>query len=119
MQTRQVKDIINLTRTTTQQNYFEYNSNYYSQENGLPMGSPLSGLLADIYIHNLEINKIQNHINPFKDNIIYWFRYVDDIICLFKGNEIEGMQFLAYLNSISNSIKFTMESHTEKIEYLD
>jgi hypothetical protein len=116
---REIKDIISLTKTCCDQNYFEFNSKYYLQENGLAMGSPLSGLLSDIYMHNLEIKNICNTSNPYNDKIIYWHRYVDDIICLFNGTIEESKDFLSFLNTISPEIKFTQEIQTNEINYLD
>ena len=39
------------------------------------MGSPISGILAEIYIHNIEQNHIINN-NKYTNKIIYWHRYV-------------------------------------------
>lgn len=50
---------------------------------------PLSGLLADIYMHNMESEKIINERDPIKKQIKYSFRYDDVIICLFEGTEDE------------------------------
>lgn len=115
----EIDDIIKLTKTATDQNYFEYNSNFYKQKDGLAMGSPLSGLLANIFINDLETSKIINKNNPFYKNIIYWYRYIDDIICLFNGNEVEKEEFFNFLNTLSNKIKFTMENQNKQINFLD
>lgn len=116
---QQIRDIIQLTKTCINQNYFEFNSHFYQQENGLAMGSPLSGLLSDIFMHNLEDNNIINDSNPFRNKIIYWYRYVDDIICLFNGTKEESENFLTYLNSLSMNIQFTSENNSTNINYLD
>lgn len=60
---------------------------------GLIMDSPLAGLLADIYIHNVGVSQINNKINPLLPKIKYWFRYVDDILCLFEGSKEESNDF--------------------------
>lgn len=39
------------------QNYFKFNNNMYSQKDGVPMGSPLSPLLAEMFMNHLE-NKV-------------------------------------------------------------
>ena len=36
------------------QNYFQYNNQYYKPENGIAMGSPISGILAEIYLQLIE-----------------------------------------------------------------
>ena len=34
--------------------YFQFRSSFYQQINGLPIGAPLSGLLANIYVEHIE-----------------------------------------------------------------
>ena len=70
-----IHEIITLTKIITEQNYFTYNNKIYTQTDGLPMGSPISGILAEIFIHNIEQNHIINN-NKYTNKIIYWHRYV-------------------------------------------
>ena len=58
-----IHEIITLTKLITEQNYFTYNNKIYTQTEGLPMGSPISGILAEIYIHNIEQNHIINNLS--------------------------------------------------------
>ena len=76
-------------------------------------------MISEIYLHSLEINQINNNLNPFYSKIKYWFRYVDDVICLFEGDENESENLLEYLNTLNNKIKFTKESNTNTINFLD
>jgi hypothetical protein len=48
------KEIVNLLETTLHQNYFHYNGNYYKPKTGIAMGSPLSGIIGEIFLQNLE-----------------------------------------------------------------
>ena len=34
--------------------YLQFRNSFYQQINGLPMGAPLSGLLANIYVEHIE-----------------------------------------------------------------
>ena len=82
-----INEIINITNTITKQNYFTHNNKYYTQQEGLPMGSPISCILAEIFIHNIEQTHILNPDNNKQaTKILYWHRYVDDILCLYNGN---------------------------------
>ena len=65
------------------QNYFKFNNTIYSQLNGLPMGSPLSPLLSEIFIDFLENQIFTN--NPITKNVLHWARYVDDVFCIWAG----------------------------------
>jgi Reverse transcriptase (RNA-dependent DNA polymerase). len=40
--------------TILNQNYFRFNNKIYKQEDGIPMGSPTSSILSEIFIQNLE-----------------------------------------------------------------
>jgi hypothetical protein len=53
-----VKDIHSLIQLILEQNYFQYNNGFFTQTNGLAMGTPISGLLAEILIQYIEHNRI-------------------------------------------------------------
>lgn len=46
------------------------------------MGNPLSPLLAEIFMNNLE-NKFHKH--SISKRFLYWHRYVGDIIAILQG----------------------------------
>ena len=55
---------------------------------GLPGGFLISGILAEILISHLELEYILNTSkNKYVHNVIYRYRYVDDILFLYKGNK--------------------------------
>lgn len=110
-------EILNLLEICISKNYFIFNNKLYNQTDGLAMGNPLSPLLADIFMDNLE-NKISK-LNNFK-NCLYWFRYVDDILIAFTGTDRQLNKFFKEVNNIHPQIKFTMEVETDKcINFLD
>ena len=81
------------------------------------MGNPLSPLLAEIFMNNLE-DIISKH--PLFKKCIYWHRYVDDILVCFNGTYRQIDTFLQYLNTVHPNIKFTMELESNNsINFLD
>ena len=83
--------------------YFSYQGEYYEQREGAAMGSPVSAIVANLYMEFFE--KLAISTSPVKPRI--WKRYVDDIYCIIeKGSE---SVFLNHLNSIRPQIQFTME----------
>jgi hypothetical protein len=72
-----IKEIMLLTELIIKQNYFELNSNFYLQLQGLAMGALSSALLSEIYLQHIEHNQILDHL--IKHKIIAYHRYVDDI----------------------------------------
>ncbi|MGH9701260.1 MAG: reverse transcriptase domain-containing protein, partial [Candidatus Acidiferrales bacterium] len=99
------------------ENYFQFNNEYYQQKDGLAMGSPLSPLLAEIFMSHFEENFLNT---PHAQNICFWFRYVDDILVCFNGSAEDLQLTLNHLNSIHPKIKFTLEiEQNNKINFLD
>ncbi len=115
-----IDEIITLITTITEQNYFQHNNKFYSQTDGLPMGNPLSGTLANIYMNHFENQHILTKTNNKNQIIKYWHRYVDDIIILFNGTTRQLSNFHKNINNKHPNIKFTLESETNKsINFLD
>ena len=120
IEAKKVKEAIEILKTIMQQNYFQHDNKFYTQNDGLPMGSPLSGTLANIYLNHFERTHIMNERNKYKNNILYWHRYVDDILIMFKGTHRQIEKLHKYINSIHDNIKFTLEVEINKsINFLD
>uniref|UniRef100_A0A8D9BBF2 Nicotine oxidoreductase n=1 Tax=Cacopsylla melanoneura TaxID=428564 RepID=A0A8D9BBF2_9HEMI len=111
------EELISLVKLCLNQNYFQFNNQFYSQTDGLPMGSPLSPILANIYMNHFE-NKILQE-SKFKNNIISWFRYVDDILIIWSSSNRQMENFKNDLNKINDNIQFTLEIGGKELNYLD
>ena len=94
-----------------------YQFKQYEFPDGLPMGAPLSMLVADIYMDRLQQDIIGNF--PSDRCIRYWAKYVDDILCVWQGTERAARNLLEGLNTYNPSISFSMEFGGSKIAYLD
>ena len=68
------------------------------------MGSPISGLLAEMKLRIME-KKIPH---KFKNEIKFWFRYVDDIIAVLRKG-VSPEEVLNNLNKEDENIKFKLE----------
>ena len=100
--------------TTT---YFQFNDSFYEQTDGAAMGSPLSPILANIYMEFFE--ELAISMATKKPSI--WLLYVDDTFVTCKHGEDNLKSFLGHLNSIKTSIQFTMEEEEEeeRLPFLD
>jgi hypothetical protein len=110
-----MKILTELISLCIKNSYFEFNGEYYLQIRGLPMGSALSPVLANIFMELLEL---KFPIDIFGKNSDY-FRYVDDTLVVVEKNfDIE--KCLEILNNLHEGIKFTHEIESEqKIPFLD
>ena len=94
--------------------FFKFNNKYYEQIFGLPMGSPLSPVLADLVIQDLEKNIFQN----LNTHISFYYRYVDDIVLAAAKDEINSI--LDSFNGYHERIKFTVDYGDEfGVNFLD
>ena len=75
----------------------------FRQENGAAMGSPVSPLVANLYMEWFE----QYALRTFPSSPSFWARYVDDTYVVIEEEQVEA--FTTHINNISPSIKFTME----------
>ena len=67
------------------------------------MGSPVSAVIANLYMEEFEEQVIATA--TYKPKI--WKRYVDDIFTVLGEDYVDG--FLQHLNSQQPAIRFTME----------
>lgn len=95
-----------------------YNGEVYRFMDGLSMGSPLSSLVADIFMSQLEKDIMDNsHSSSF--SVKFWRRYVDDIICVWDGTEPDLSRFFNEMNAYHPSMEFTLEIGGDQIHFLD
>ncbi|CAF3042390.1 unnamed protein product [Rotaria socialis] len=95
---------------------FRFQNKIYKQIDGVAMGSPLTPILA-----NLWLQKIEQKLNKFsKNRPVIWLRYVDDIFCLFDISEIKVLEFHSKINKWHKNLKFTIAMEPDNtIPFLD
>ena len=98
-----VDNILKLSDSVLNHNYFKYDSDHYKQIFGCAMGSPISPILADLVMEEFEETAISTFPHPPK----WWFRYVDDSHSCLRKDQVD--QFHKHLNSIDPNIQFTLE----------
>lgn len=109
-------DHVELIKMCVQSTCFSYRNEYYKQIEGAAMGSPLSPVLADIFMQNFEKNALEATTTKPK----LWLRYVDDTFIIWPHGEEKLEKFLREINSIHQNIQFTMEKENNgKLPFLD
>ncbi|XP_041430610.1 LOW QUALITY PROTEIN: uncharacterized protein LOC121397622 [Xenopus laevis] len=108
----QVCLLLDLCLNTT---YFKYKNLFYRQKHGCAIGSPVSPIVANLYMEEVE----RRALLTFQGTTpTHWFRYVDDTWVTIRSNEVAA--FTEHINSVDNNIKFTREDvHENKLAFLD
>ena len=80
------------------------------------MGTPLSGLLVNIYAGHIE----NWALNSYFLIHIFWGGYMDYVVSLWNYGEIEFRSFLDNINTYDRNLQFTLEIETvNKISFPD
>ena len=95
-----IADLLSLCLKST---YFRYNGCYYEQREGAAMGSPVSAVVANLYMEHFEQIALGTALHRPR----FWKRYVDDTLCILGSEEVD--ELLLHINQVRPSIKFTVE----------
>ena len=100
MSTKHIMDLLEFCLRST---YFTRRGKFYEQVEGAAMGSPISPIVANLFMENFEIRALQSSPNP----PLLWKMFVDDTFIILKKAHKE--EFLTHINSVDNNIQFTTE----------
>jgi len=108
------KEFISAVKFILDSTYFTFDKVIYKQVFGSPMGSPLSPVLADLVMQDLE----RKAIDRLDFSFPFYYRYVDDILLLTPADKVDSI--LNTFNNIHDRLKFTVEYETNRsISFLD
>ena len=112
------QEIIKLSQILLEQNYFHFHDTIYIQNEGLAMGAPISSIFSEIYLQYIENIKFYDFL--IKHQIEGYFRYVDDILIVYKESKTNIHNILDAFNNTVPNLSFTLEEEVEnKINFLD
>ena len=115
-----ISELFDLFNTYWSANLCKFDDRFFkfSSEVGIPIGSPLGSLIAEIFMDHFEKNFFNSSLGLLR-HVVYWNRYVDDVLCLWNGTNKQAAVFLKTLNSVYPSINFTLEVGGTHIDFLD
>ncbi|XP_018307957.1 uncharacterized protein [Mycetomoellerius zeteki] len=109
-------DLIPLIEHCLTTTYFSYNNQFYEQTSGAAMGSPISPVIANIFMEHFEKEALGK--TPKKPEV--WFRYVDDTFVIWRHGRADLRKFLIFLNKQHPNSHFTMDiEENGKLPFLD
>ena len=98
------RHIIKLLEFCLRSTYFVFQGQHFEQVEGAAMGSPLSPIVANIYMEHFETRALETAPHPPS----LWKRFVDDTFVILETAYKE--EFFQHLNGIEEKIQFTAEN---------
>ncbi|XP_041429012.1 uncharacterized protein LOC121397091 isoform X1 [Xenopus laevis] len=99
-------------------NYFTFREQYYLQLRGTAMGSNVAPSYANAFMARLEQLHIYLDVD-FSRHCLAWWRYIDDVFVLWRGDVDSLQRFHGRINGVHPSISFTLVYDLQKIHFLD
>ena len=96
--------MIILLKVILQQNYFSFCNNIYQPEKGVSMESPISNIIAEIFLQDLENTHLKQILD--KQNITFYTRYVEDILLIYNTKHTTPEIIHSYVNKIHPNLQF-------------
>jgi len=102
--------IIALLEIILGQNCVSFQGQIYQLDKGVAMGSPISGTIAEISLQQLE----KSHIKHLMDsnNLVFYTRYVRDILIVNDSTLITPERILQYIDTIHSNIQLNPTQET-------
>ena len=101
------EELTHLLEVATTNQLFQFDGQLYEQTDGVAMGLPLGPLMVNVFMCHLQDKLACNGMVPS-----LYKRYVDDTLARMPNTDAAA-DFLATLNGLHPSLKFTMELPSE------
>ena len=93
---------------------FQYRGQHNKQLDGVAMGSPVSPIIPNIFMEDLEDKTFATYDATPR----VWYRFVDDVISVVKKHNVRGL--LLHLNKQHGRIQFTMKmENSGSLHFMD
>lgn len=107
-----------ITKFCLEHNYFIFQDKLYLQTRGTAMGGRFTPCYANITMGLWEEFFLWNN-NPFLRHIIYYGRYIDDVLLIWNGVKHLFMSFVAHCNGNDPGLCFTHVIDPDSLVFLD
>jgi hypothetical protein len=104
--------------TILMHNYCQFEGSFYQPKKGVAMGSPISGIAAEIFLQYYEEKIVKRYLE--NKMILSYNRYVDDILIIFNSRKMTIEQIHTELNGLQQCLIFKLTTEENNaISYLD
>ncbi|CAJ0931011.1 unnamed protein product [Ranitomeya imitator] len=109
---------IDLLNLVLRENFFLFEDDFFVQTCGTAMGSNVAPAYANLYMDHFEREHV--YANPiFQQHARIWYRYIDDIFCIWQGNHTSLQEFYNDINTTRPERTFTLVHHHSEVTFLD
>ena len=91
------------------------NNKHYLHVGGTAMGTQVAPSFANIFMSWFE----DKFVYTYTPKPLLWKRYIDDVFMIWPHGQESLNTFMEHLNASHNTIKFTAESSTSSVNFLD
>jgi len=113
-----IKQTLYMLETIMKQNHFQYNERLFQPEKVIAMGSPISSVMAEVYLQYIEETYVKQWLDS--KEITYYKRYVDDFLIIYDQNKTNEQKLLHQINKIDKNLQFKMSTEENiTINYFD
>ncbi|XP_078502402.1 uncharacterized protein LOC144756435 [Lissotriton helveticus] len=114
------KMLIQMSQLILKNNYFLFEDEWFHQIRGTAMGSRFAPSYANLFMGWYEREHAwSRRAGEWMDLVVFWARFIDDILIIWRGTSDDLKKYLHYLNINDFNVKLTMNQSTSSIEYLD
>ena len=106
-------------------NIFRFGASLYSQRKGTCMGTPMAPNYANLFMDEFEQNLMNDYHKKTGKRPLIWWRYIDDIFCIWTDGEESLTDFISFIQNYSqhkklrSKIKFTIHQSSAEVNFLD
>ncbi|CAJ0966747.1 unnamed protein product [Ranitomeya imitator] len=109
---------IDLLNLVLRESFFLFEDDFFVQTCGTAMGSNVAPAYANLYMDHFEREQV--YANPrFQQHALIWYRYIDDIFCIWQGNHTSLQEFYNDINTARPELSFTLAFHDNEVTFLD
>ena len=109
------ESLLKLLNLVLTKNNFQFNGKNYLQIRGTAIGTKTAVSFANNYMGEFE----RLFVYLFGKQPLVWYRFIDDVFIVWTHGLEALHEFVEYLNSRVETIKFTMEHSETEVSFLD
>ena len=107
--------LLELACVVLMNNFLEFKGDFYQQLRGTAISTKCAPSYAILFLAALE----EKLLAEAQDKPWVWWRYIDDVFLIWQHGEEKLRDFISFLNRAHDSIIFTAEWSTDKVNFLD